>query len=203
VGIVTATGAHTEIGRIQALVSDAGSLATPLTKQLDRFGKVLTLVILGMAAVMMLIGRYLHQMPFPELISATIGFAVAAIPRVCPRSSRSPSRSACSRWPAGTPSRASSRGGGARFGHDGVLRQDRHPHEERDDGRTMVTPVARYEVSGLGYDPSGEITPAGGRDLAALLAVADLCNDAEVVRADGGGWTLVGEPTEGALKSSR
>jgi magnesium-transporting ATPase (P-type) len=69
--------------------------------------------------------------------------------------------------------------------------------------RTMVTPVARYEVSGLGYDPSGEITPAGGRDLAALLAVADLCNDAEVVRADGGGWTLVGEPTEGALKSSR
>ena len=66
--------------------------------------------------------------------------------------------------------------------------------------RTMVTPVARYEVSGLGYDPTGEITPAGGGDLAALLAVADLCNDAHLEESESGGWTLVGEPTEGALK---
>src|SRR5690606_14468758 len=79
-GIVTATGAATEIGRIQTLVGEAGSLQTPLTKQLAQFGKVLTLVILGMAVVMMLIGRFLHRMPFGELISATIGFAVASIP---------------------------------------------------------------------------------------------------------------------------
>jgi magnesium-transporting ATPase (P-type) len=42
--------------------------------------------------------------------------------------------------------------------------------------RRIVTPVGRYEVSGLGYQPDGGITPAGGRDLAAILAVADLCN---------------------------
>lgn len=200
VGIVTATGAHTEIGRIQALVSDAGSLATPLTKQLDRFGKVLTLVILGMAAVMMLIGRYLHQMPFPELISATIGFAVAAIPEGLPALvtitlaigvQQMARRNAITRkLPAvealGSVTTVCSDKTGTLTKNEMTV-------------RTMVTPVARYEVSGLGYDPSGEITPAGGRDLAALLAVADLCNDAEVVRTDDGRWTLVGEPTEGAL----
>lgn len=107
-GIVTATGENTEIGKIQALVGAAGSLTTPLTKQLDAFGRVLTLVILGMAAVMMLIGRYLHDMPLPELISATIGFAVAAIPEGLPALVTITLAIACSRWPAGTRSPASS-----------------------------------------------------------------------------------------------
>lgn len=202
VGVVTATGARTEIGRIQALVQDAGSLATPLTKQLDGFGKVLTLVILGMAAVMMVIGRYLHQMPFPELISATIGFAVAAIPEGLPALvtitlaigvQQMARRNAITRkLPAvealGSVTTVCSDKTGTLTKNEMTV-------------RTMVTPLARYEVSGLGYDPEGEITPEGGRDLAALLAVADLCNDVELVEASSGAtWTLVGEPTEGALK---
>ena len=38
-GVVTATGSDTEIGRIQELVGEAEPLDTPLTRQLDRFGK--------------------------------------------------------------------------------------------------------------------------------------------------------------------
>ncbi|WP_431801495.1 cation-translocating P-type ATPase [Microbacterium sp. bgisy203] len=204
-GVVTGTGAHTEIGKIQALVGEAGSLATPLTKQLDAFGKVLTLVILGMAGIMMLIGRYLHDMPFAELISATIGFAVAAIPEGLPALvtitlaigvQQMAKRKAITRkLPAvealGSVTTVCSDKTGTLTKNEMTV-------------RSMVTPLARYEVSGLGYDPEGEITPAGGRDLTALLAVADLCNDAQLDRVtgpDGGvGWALVGEPTEGALK---
>lgn len=203
-GVVTATGARTEIGRIQTLVGEAGSLATPLTKQLDAFGKVLTLVILGMAAVMMLIGRYLHDMPVPELISATIGFAVAAIPEGLPALvtitlaigvQQMARRNAITRkLPAvealGSVTTVCSDKTGTLTKNEMTV-------------RTMVTPTGRYEVSGLGYDPDGEITPPGGRDLAALLAVADLCNDAELDRVSGpqgDAWVLVGEPTEGALK---
>ena len=200
-GIVTATGENTEIGKIQALVGAAGSLTTPLTKQLDAFGRVLTLVILGMAAVMMLIGRYLHDMPLPELISATIGFAVAAIPEGLPALvtitlaigvQQMARRNAITRkLPAvevlGSVTTVCSDKTGTLTKNEMTV-------------RTMVTPVARYEVSGLGYDPTGEITPAGGGDLAALLAVADLCNDAHLEESESGGWTLVGEPTEGALK---
>jgi magnesium-transporting ATPase (P-type) len=86
--------------------------------------------------------------------------------------------------------------------------------------RRIITPVGAYEVSGLGYDPAGMIEPEADRvppagstgeaptapaaspDLAAILAVATLCNDAHIVPDDAasGGWVLVGEPTEGALK---
>lgn len=200
-GIVTGTGASTEIGKIQALVGEAGSLATPLTKQLDSFGKVLTLVILGMALVMMIIGRYLHGMPFPELISATIGFAVAAIPEGLPALvtitlaigvQQMARRNAITRkLPAvealGSVTTVCSDKTGTLTKNEMTV-------------RSIITPLARYEVSGLGYEPAGAITPAGGRDLAAVLAVADLCNDAHITPGDGGRWSLVGEPTEGALK---
>ncbi len=209
-GIVTATGAATEIGRIQTLVGEAGSLQTPLTKQLAQFGKVLTLVILGMAVVMMLIGRFLHQMPFGELISATIGFAVAAIPEGLPALvtitlaigvQQMARRNAITRkLPAvealGSVTTVCSDKTGTLTKNEMTVRR-------------IVTPLARYETTGLGYDPVGRIIRAGASadderdtsDLRALLAVADLCNDAHIVPGDdGAGWTLVGEPTEGALK---
>ncbi|AUG29210.1 MULTISPECIES: HAD-IC family P-type ATPase [Microbacterium] len=209
-GIVTGTGSSTEIGKIQALVGDAGSLDTPLTTQLNAFGRKLTLVILGMALTMMVIGRYLHQMPLPELVSATIGFAVAAIPEGLPALvtitlaigvQQMARRHAITRkLPAvealGSVTTVCSDKTGTLTKNEMTV-------------RTIVTPVARYEVSGLGYDPAGDIAPAGGADLAALLAVADLCNDASLERVSAGadaeragaaGWALVGEPTEGALK---
>ncbi|RLK48968.1 HAD-IC family P-type ATPase [Microbacterium telephonicum] len=201
-GVVTGTGAHTEIGRIQTLVGDAGSLQTPLTRQLDAFGKVLTLVILGMALVMLLIGRYGHGMPFAELISATIGFAVAAIPEGLPAlvtitlaigvqqmaKRRAITRKLTAVETLGSVTSVCSDKTGTLTKNEMTVRR-------------IVTPVARYDVDGLGYDPEGAITPTGGRDLAALLAVADLCNDADIVPdAATGRWSLVGEPTEGALK---
>ncbi|MGB4779215.1 HAD-IC family P-type ATPase [Microbacterium sp.] len=200
-GVVTATGASTEIGRIQALVGEAGSLDTPLTKQLDGFGKVLTLVILGMALVMMLIGRYLHQMPLPELISATIGFAVAAIPEGLPALvtitlaigvQQMARRNAITRKLPAVEA----------LGSVTTICSDKTGTLTKNEMtvRRIVTPAGAYEVSGLGYQPHGGIEPAGGGDLAAVLAVADLCNDAELTSDADGGWHLVGEPTEGALR---
>src|SRR5512144_193946 len=49
--IVVATGAETELGEIHRLVGTADALATPLTRKLAWFSKVLTVVILGLAAV--------------------------------------------------------------------------------------------------------------------------------------------------------
>ena len=215
-GIVTGTGPGTEIGKIQTLVGEAGALATPLTKQLDDFGRKLTLVILGMAVLMLAIGRYVHGMDFNELISATIGFAVAAIPEGLPALvtitlaigvQQMAKRNAITRkLPAvealGSVTTVCSDKTGTLTKNEMTVRR-------------IVTPVAAYDVSGLGYQPSGDITRAplvpggaassgaeggpGARDLAAILSVATLCNDAHIV-PDGERWSLVGEPTEGALK---
>jgi len=44
VGVVIATGAATEIGRISKMIGEVETLATPLTRQMTRFGKVLSVV---------------------------------------------------------------------------------------------------------------------------------------------------------------
>ena len=84
VGVVTATGAHSEIGRITTMLADIDPFDTPLIRQISRFGKQLAMVIAVMAVAMVAIGKLLHGMPAGELISATIGFAVAAIPEGLP-----------------------------------------------------------------------------------------------------------------------
>lgn len=206
-GIVTGTGTRTEIGRIQALVGEAGHLDTPLTRQLGAFGRVLTLVIVGMAVVMMLIGTFLHGMPLPDLISAAIGFAVAAIPEGLPALvtitlaigvQQMARRNAITRKLPAVET----------LGAVTTVCSDKTGTLTRNEMtvRTVVTPVRAYDVHGLGYDPRGEIVADDGDlidgasdDLSALLAVADLCNDAHIV-PDGDAWSLVGEPTEGALK---
>ena len=203
-GIVTATGASTELGRIQALVGDAGALATPLTKQLDDFGRKLTLLILGMAVLMLAIGRFAHGMPFADLISATIGFAVAAIPEGLPALvtitlaigvQQMARRNAITRKLAAVEA----------LGSVTTVCSDKTGTLTRNEMtvRRIVTPVGAYDVTGQGYQPDGEILAEGGRaggaDLAAILSVATLCNDAHIVQQDDA-WTLVGEPTEGALK---
>ena len=207
-GVVTATGVATEIGRIQALSDEAGSLATPLTRQLDSFGRVLTVVILGMAAVMLMIGRFLHGMPFDELISAAIGFAVAAIPEGLPAlvtitlaigvQQMARHNAITRKLPAvealGSVTTVCSDKTGTLTKNEMTVRR-------------IVTPIAEYEVSGLGYAPEGGIHAvgtgdevSGSGDLAAILSVATLCNDAHIVQGEDGTWSLVGEPTEGALK---
>ncbi|MGA8658458.1 MAG: HAD-IC family P-type ATPase, partial [Chthoniobacterales bacterium] len=83
-GVVTATGAGTELGRISRMMAEVEGLATPLTRQMAAFGKVLSFVIIGMAVVMVLIGWLLYGFGLDELFSAAVGFAVAAIPEGLP-----------------------------------------------------------------------------------------------------------------------
>ncbi|MBD0306376.1 MAG: cation-transporting P-type ATPase, partial [Nitrospiraceae bacterium] len=62
----------------------------------------------------------------------------------------------------------------------------------------------RFDVSGEGYAPTGDIVEAGTLGssdeggLHALLSAAVLCNEAGL-RQDQGIWKVVGDPTEGAL----
>ncbi len=50
-GVVVATGSETEIGRVHRLVSTTATVQTPLTRKLAHFSQVLTVVILGLAAL--------------------------------------------------------------------------------------------------------------------------------------------------------
>jgi P-type E1-E2 ATPase len=79
-GVVTATGTHTEIGRISGLLSRVETLTTPLVEQMDRFARWLTAFILIVAGTLLIYGHFVGHLAFSDLFMAVVGLSVAAIP---------------------------------------------------------------------------------------------------------------------------
>ena len=208
-GVVTGTGQSTEVGKIQTMVDEVEPLETPLSRQLDAFGKALALLIAVMAVVMVVVGRVVHDFAGEELVSATIGFAVAAVPEGLPAlvtiilalgvQQMARERAITRKLPA-----VEALGSVTTICSDktGTLTKNEMTV------RTVVTTAASYEVTGIGYAPDGDIrrdgvpvTLADHADLAALVTVMARCNDAVVRRDDDDRWALVGVPTDGALRT--
>src|SRR6056297_1024430 len=83
-GVVTATAADTEIGRISGMLTDVETLTTPLVAQMDGFARWLTVFILIVAGVLLAYGHFVGHLPFSELFMAVVGLSVAAIPEGLP-----------------------------------------------------------------------------------------------------------------------
>ena len=83
-GVVVATGAGTEIGRISAMLNAVEEITTPLLRQLAVFGRWLTVAILGIAAVSFAFGTVFRGYSLDEMFLAAVGLAVAAIPEGLP-----------------------------------------------------------------------------------------------------------------------
>jgi magnesium-transporting ATPase (P-type) len=205
--VVTSTGLATQMGTIHTLVTGTTSTATPLTRQLDSFGKRISLLIIAVAGVMLAIGRLVHDRELAELIPATIGFAVAAIPEGLPALITITLTLGVRQMAA----------------HNAIVRKltavetlgsvttictDKTGTLTRNEMtvRTVVTRAGTYSVAGTGYEPSGAITKADREeaadelDLRAIVEAFAQCNDAHLVYvADT--WQVVGDPTEGALRT--
>jgi magnesium-transporting ATPase (P-type) len=208
VGVVTATGAATELGRISRMMAEVEGLATPLTRQMAAFGKVLSVVIIVMAVVMFLIGWLLYGFGPDELFSAAVGFAVAAIPEGLPAImtitlaigvQRMVERNAITRKLTAVET----------LGSVTVICSDKTGTLTRNEMtvRHLITRAGEYDVEGVGYAPKGRISRQGNdvslasaQDLHALIEVMAVCNDSEIALEEGH-WKVIGEPTEGALRT--
>jgi len=82
-GVVFATGAKTEVGRISTLVSTADVLETPLTRKIAGFSRLLLVVILALAALTFVVGLMRGQSAF-DMFMAAVALAVGAIPEGLP-----------------------------------------------------------------------------------------------------------------------
>ncbi len=207
-GVVTGTGPTTELGRIGRMIAEVETLATPLTRQMAAFGRVLSLAILALAAGMFLVGWRFHDFALGELVMAAIGFAVAAIPEGLPAIltitlalgvQRMAQRNAITRRLPAVET----------LGSVTVICTDKTGTLTRNEmtARHVVTRVGQYDVTGIGYAPDGQVRHAGksvalaeAPDLLALVEVMARCNDAGIAEEDGH-WKVVGEPTEGALRT--
>ncbi len=205
-GVVVGTGADTEIGRINAMLSEARSLTTPLLRQMDRFGNVLSLAIIALAALTFGFGLFLRDFAAGAMFMAAVGLAVAAIPEGLPAImtitlaigvQRMARRNAIIRRLPAVET----------LGSVTVICSDKTGTLTRNEMtvQTMRTMDAKIEISGAGYVPQGDFSRDEQKinvlDLPVvreMLQAALLCNDAEI-EEDEGIWKARGAPTEAAL----
>ncbi|MFH1019276.1 MAG: cation-transporting P-type ATPase [Pseudomonadota bacterium] len=207
-GMVTATGDATEVGRISRLISAAEALATPLTRKISEFSNVLLYVILGLAALTIVVGL-LRGQTFVDMFMAAVALAVGAIPEGLPAavtitlaigvSRMAQKRAIIRKLPA-----VETLGSTTVICTDktGTLTENQMTVQE------IVAGGVSYTVGGTGYNPmlgriddpkaaSGSTSPA----LLECLRAGLLCNDSQLVE-EGGIWQVHGDPTEGALLTS-
>lgn len=83
IGVVTATGGNTEVGKIAGFIAQEEDDITPLQKKLNELGKYFTIIIIVVAAIMFGIGIFEGRDLF-EMLLTSISLAVAAIPEGLP-----------------------------------------------------------------------------------------------------------------------
>ena len=82
-GLVVATGMHTELGRIAALLGEHQGPKTPLQRRLETLGRQIALGVLAICVVVFITGILRGEAVMPVFLTA-LSLAVAAIPEALP-----------------------------------------------------------------------------------------------------------------------
>jgi magnesium-transporting ATPase (P-type) len=205
-GVVVATGALTEIGRISGMLSEVTTLNTPLVAQMAVFARWLTVFIVLIALLILLFGHWQLQQSFNDLFIAVVGLSVAAIPEGLPAvltitlavgvQAMAKRSAIIRRLPAIET-----------LGAVSVICTDKTGTLTRNEMNVscIVTADKRFTITGVGYAPVGEvycgenkIEPCEQAVLQELGLAAVLCNDAQLVK-QGHSWHGQGDPMEVAL----
>jgi P-type Ca2+ transporter type 2C len=213
--VVTHTGMQTELGRIASMLQSVESEPTPLQRRMDQLSKVLVTGAMILVALVVFGGiAVLGWGKWQELLEVSLSMAVAIVPEGLPAvitvtlalgTQRMVKRNALIRkLPA-----VETLGSVTTICSDktGTLTQNKMVVKQ------IFTGTDAFQVSGEGYDPQGEFLPSHGGNTAAngvnpseepellnLLTACTVCNDALLQHTDGE-WTILGDPTEGALLS--
>lgn len=205
-GIVVATGEATEIGKINQSMQDVEEIKTPLLKQTDDFGKMISIVIVVLAGILFVFGLTFHQYEWQELLLAVIGLMVAAIPEGLPAilsiilalgvQTMADKKAIMRNLPSVET-----------LGAVTVICSDKTGTLTKNEMTvtTVVTEDKQFEVSGTGYEPKGElryddapVTVTDHPTLLSFLTAVKTVNESDVIEKDNQ-WIVQGEPTEGCL----
>lgn len=205
-GVVVATGADTEIGRISGMLAEVEELTTPLLRQMDLFARRLTVVILGLAVLLFAFGMLVRDFPLAEAFMTVVGITVAAIPEGLPAiltvtlaigvQQMAQRHAIIRRLPAVET-----------LGSVSVICTDKTGTLTRNEMtvREIATLSKLYEVSGAGYDPHGDflvddkpVVPSDDTLLQSILRTGVLCNESNLNHEDNQ-WRVHGDLMEGAL----
>ncbi|OGO05450.1 MAG: ATPase [Chloroflexi bacterium RBG_13_54_9] len=204
-GVVVSTGMATEFGKIASMLQEVGKEQTPLQINLDRVGKWLGGVALGITALVAALG-VVRGHELLEMFIWGVSLAVAAVPEALPAVvtislaigvQRIARRHAIIRKLPAVET----------LGCTTVICSDKTGTLTQDEMtvRRLYVNGRVIEVSGVGYEPSGDFYVDGNpygphldEHLQTLLQAATLCNDTRLTQTNEV-WKITGDPTEGAL----
>jgi magnesium-transporting ATPase (P-type) len=203
--LVVATGEDTRLGMVAGSISGIDRLRAPLQQRMDRFARVIGLAVIVLFALGFSAGLATGESPH-QLFLTLVALAVSAVPEGLPivitvalaiGLGRMARRNVIIRRLAAVET----------LGSCTVIASDKTGTltENRMTVVQMRAGGRSYEVTGAGYEVSGEVRVDGKRiDLetwhapyVTLLAGA-LCNDADIVPGEGE-FVVRGDPTEIAL----
>jgi Ca2+-transporting ATPase len=204
-GVVVETGGRTVIGDIAEKVQEVPFGKAPLQQKLDSFARFLSWTVGGISLLIFGLGLYEGE-KLSDMFIAAVAIAVSAIPEGLPVAvtvalaigvNRMARQNAIVRR---LPS-VETLGSTTIIGSDktGTLTRNEMTVKLVFDG------LRTYEISGIGYEPSGTITHDGQladmtacAELLRTLRIGMLCNEANLYQEEGI-FRIDGDPTEGAL----
>lgn len=211
--VVTGTGLNTELGKIASMLMGVEESKTPLQIQIDRLGRTLVIGALGVVALVFVVGL-LRGVPFQQMLITSIGLAVAAVPEGLPAvitiglslgASRMVKRNALIRRLPAVET----------LGSVTTICSDKTGTLTKNQMTTTMLELPGHEdvkITGIGYQVEGEfmqlegdgsekrIEPKGNGPVGRFLKAMALATDAYLEpQADGTGYNVVGDSTEGAL----
>lgn len=205
--VVYATGMLTQFGRIARLTQSVQEPPSSLQLELRRLNRVVALIALLLGIVVFVVGESQVGLPRLEAFLLAVGMVVAVVPEGL--------------TPLVTLTMAIAV---QRLGRQGVLVRKLATMETLGSVSVMCTDKSgtltknqmtirslwlggrTYTVTGVGYDPQGEILPSpegmAAQDLELLLTAASLCNNSRLNPPDAAHplWSCLGDQTEAAMR---
>ncbi|MFO5494713.1 MAG: cation-translocating P-type ATPase [Cuspidothrix sp.] len=215
--VVYATGTHTEFGQVAHLTANVKREASTLEVQISRVVHIITIIALSMGVVIFLLTKLLVGMQLKESFIFAIGIIVAFVPEgLLPTVSlalaigvkRMAAKNALVRRLSAVETLSATT----------VICTDKTGTLTKNEMtvRQLWIPNTQINVTGVGYEPKGEVEiiteelgtaetqrNEGLRDMSQvrlMLAGAALCSNARLNHPPNSHqWQVLGDPTEGAL----
>lgn len=211
--IITSTGSETQIGKIAGSLQEQKEEPTPLQKELDNVGSLLGKIVIAIAVIMgvtlVIANRETRSLDqFVDILLLAVSLAVAAVPEgltaittivLSLGMSRMAKRNVIVRKLSAVET----------LGSTTVICTDKTGTLTKNEMtvRAVVTPLGRVDLTGIGYEPKGEMQQDGkpvaqdtplAQQTRRTLRFAALANNAHLVEKEGR-WSIQGDPTEAAL----
>ena len=206
--VVFATGTESAFGRIAQLTQTVQAAPSPLQVEVGRATRVVTVAAVVVGALFFALATALTTTPLLEAFIFAIGIVVAFVPEgMLPLVTLSLAVGV--QRMAGRHALIKKLSAVETLGSTTVICTDKTGTLTQNEMtvREIWLPSGDVHVDGAGYEPRGDFKrdgrpiPPGDRDLELLLTAASLASNARLVPPSEAEprWTILGDPTEGAL----